>query len=479
MKALEGGLYKPLSESDIERINDGVLTVLEKAGVQVNTKTGREYFQKAGAIVDESTRVVKIPRAMAEDAIASAPHKLVLCGRDQNHDVVLEGKKVHFGTGGTALYVLDLHTGERRPSTNEDIKQIARLIDTLENVHVFTINVYPNDVKNINDVDINRFYSSLSNTAKHVMGGIYTLTGTKQTVEMASILAGGINQLRERPFVSFITLMISPLKIDDTYGEMACWVASQRLPIVVPSEPLCGTTSPVTLASNVIVHCAESLAGVIMTQLVNPGTPVIFGSVGSIADMRTLGHVSGAIERAMINAAVTQMAQFYQLPYYSTAGTSDAKLMDAQAAYESAMSNLLVSMAGANYIHDAIGLTEFDLTVSYEKLVIDNEIAGMCLRTLRGIEVTDETMAVDLICEVGAAGDFLGERHTVKHMRTEFFQPEIADRNERGHWEKDGKKDATQRAREKVMEILNNHQPTHIPSEIDRRIHQRFANIRK
>jgi trimethylamine--corrinoid protein Co-methyltransferase len=327
-------------------------------------------------------------------------------------------------------------------------------------------------------VDANRFYSALTNTSKHVMGGIYSLRGMQEVVEMAALVAGVIEQLRERPFVSFITLVISPLKIDDRYGEMTCYAAEQGLPVVVPTEPLCGTTSPVTLAANVVLHCAESLAGVVLTQLVNPGCPVLFGSVGSITDMRTLGHLSGAIERGMINSAVSQMAQFYQLPYYSTAGMTDSKLVDCQASYESAMMNLLVAMSGANYIHDAAGLMEFDLTVSYDKLVLDNEIIGMCLRVLRGIEITDETLCLDLIEQVGAGGDFLGQEHTVKHMRTEFFEPTVADRRHREQWAADGGTDALQRAAECVRTILSEHKPQPIAPEIDSQIRARFPHIR-
>ncbi|HJN14019.1 MAG TPA: trimethylamine methyltransferase family protein, partial [Armatimonadota bacterium] len=225
----QGGQYKPLTDDEAGRIHDGALRILESSGVKVFTKTGREHFKRAGADVDEETCVVRIPRAMTEDAIASAPRRVVLCGRDPAHDAVLEGSNVYLGTGGTAINVLDLETGDRRPSTNEDTRLVAKLIDALDNIHVFTINVYPNEIKNVDHVDPNRFYSALTNTTKHVMGGIYTLNGMRDVVEMASLIAGGIDQLRERPFVSFITLMISPLKIDDHYGEMTCYAAEQGL----------------------------------------------------------------------------------------------------------------------------------------------------------------------------------------------------------------------------------------------------------
>jgi trimethylamine--corrinoid protein Co-methyltransferase len=234
----------------------------------------------------------------------------------------------------------------------------------------------------------------------------------------------------------------------------------------------------VTLAANVVMHCAESLAGVVMTQLVRRGCPVLFGSVGSITDMRTLGHVSGAIERGMINAAVSQMAQFYRLPYYSTAGMSDAKVVDCQAGYESGMMNLLVAMSGANYIHDAAGLMEFDLTVSYEKLVLDDEIIGMCLRVLRGIEVNDETLGLDLIEQVGPGGDFLAQEHTIRHMRTEFFEPTVGDRLHREHWSAAGELDALRRAHERVQKILSEHPAPGLPQKIEREIRARFPYTR-
>ena len=194
--------------------------------------------------------------------------------------------------------------------------------------------------------------------------------------------------------------------------------------------------------------------------------------------MRTLDHLSGAIERGMINSAVSQMAQYYQLPYYSTAGMTDSKAVDCQAGYESGMMNLLVAMSGANYIHDAAGLMEFDLTVSYEKLVIDDDIIGMCFRVLRGIEVNDETLGLDLIDEVGPGGDFLAQEHTVAHMRSEFFEPKITDREHRERWTAEGRQDSWQRAHKRVAEILAEHKTQGLDPEIDKKIRSRFGHIR-
>jgi len=448
---ISASLYHPLSEAGVRKIADAALEILEKSGMAVYSKTAFSALVAAGAGADERTRRVRFPRRMIEDAVASNPSSVTLYSRDGENDVVLEGTRVHYGTGGTALYVLDPDTGNRRDAEVRDVILNARMVDALRNVHLHTINVFPHDVANTDDIDVNRFFHSLNHTAKHVMGGVYSLAGCKKVVEMARIIAGSAEALRQRPFVSFITLIISPFKIDDDYGEMACYLASQGLPVAVPTEPICGTTSPITLAGNVLTHVAETLGGIAMIQAIRKGGPGICGSVGSIPDLRTMDHLGGPIERAMINAAVAQVAQHFRLPLYSTGGTTDAKAVNIQAAYESAMSSLLVAMSGANYIHDAAGLMEADLTVSYEKLVIDNEILGMCQRVLRGIEVNDDTLAADLIIEKGPGRDFLVEKHTIDHMRGEFFMPELANRRKRGT---DGAKDdALTRAKRFVYEI--------------------------
>jgi trimethylamine--corrinoid protein Co-methyltransferase len=428
---LPASLYRPLSEADVEKVIASALRVLAESGMMVYSPKAFEAFRQAGAEVDAETRIVRLPRSLVEDAIAANPSSITLYSRNGENDVVLERNKVHYGTGGTAIFVLDPDTGRRRPSTTADVILNARMVEALDNIHLFTINVFPNDIPAKDEIDINRFFHSLDNTRKHVMGGIYSPAGLRQVVDMAEGIAGGPDALGRRPFVSFITLIISPFKIDRDYGDMTCFLAEKGLPVVVPTEPICGTTSPITLAGNVLTHVAETLGGVCLVQCVRRGAPAVSGSVGSIPDLRTLGHLGGPVERAMINAAVAQVMQRLEVPLYSTGGTTDAKTLDVQCAYESALSNLLVAMSGANYIHDAAGLMEFDLTVSYDKLVVDDEILGMVQRVLRGIEVTDDTLAADLMIEKGPGRDFLAEDHTIRYMRKEFFFPVIADRDKR------------------------------------------------
>jgi len=467
--------YKPLAAADVRTLADAAFTVLDQSGVVVYSPAAFEAFRSAGAQTDETSRVVRLSRDLVEDAIASNPSSIRLHARDGEHDAVLEENRVHYGTGGTAIYVLDPDTGERRPSTLDDVILNARMVEALENIHVFTINVFPNEIENKDDIDVNRFFHALDNTKKHVMGGIYSLAGCRKVVEMAEMAAGGADALRANPFVSFITLIISPFKIDKDYGEITCYLAEKGLPVVVPTEPICGTTSPITLAGNVLTHVAETLAGIALVQCVNKGAPGICGSVGSITNLRTMDHLSGPIERAMVNAAVAQMAQHFRIPLYSTGGTSDAKQVDIQAAYESAMSSLLVAMSGANYIHDIAGLMEFDLTVSYEKLVVDDEILGMCQRVLRGIEVDEDSLALDLMLEKGPGEDYLGEEHTVQHMRGEFFEPRLANRDKRESMEPEA--DALSRARAFVQSVRESVPQSRLLPDIRGRILETYPEI--
>ncbi|MBN1557839.1 MAG: trimethylamine methyltransferase family protein [Lentisphaerae bacterium] len=474
---LPASLYAPLTGSDVSAIVDEALRILDQSGLRVYSATARTAFRRAGAEVDDAACLCRLPRSLVEDAIASNPSRITLASRDGQTDCVLEKNRVHFGTGGTAIYVLDPDTGERRPSVTADVALNARFVEALEHIHLFTINVFPNDITDREQIDVNRFFHALDNTAKHVMGGIYTLDGCRNVVRMAETIAGGADALRENPFVSFITLIISPFKVDDHYGEMTCYLAEKGLPVVVPTEPICGTTAPITLAGNVLAHVAETLGGIALVQSVRRGAPGICGSVGSITNLRTMDHVGGAVERAMINAAVAQVAQHLEIPLYSTGGTTDAKSVDIQAAYESAMSSLLVAMSGANYIHDIAGLMETDLTVAYDKLVMDNEILGMCRRVLKGIEVNPDTLAADLMIDKGPGADYLAEEHTIRFMRGEFFMPGLANRDKR---ESVGPEDtAAGRAARRVRELRGAAPESRLAPDLRADILKTFPEIRQ
>lgn len=475
-KGLKGGSYKPLSDKDIEKIHHSSLKVLGEVGVEINDEGAVQLAKNKGAIVNEDRKTVKFPPGLVMDFIHKAPSQVKLCGREEKHDLTLEGKRVYLGTGGTALNVLDLDSGKRRQTILKDLRNIAKLVDALDNIHFFLLPTYPSEIPT-ERVDVNRFFAGLSNTTKHIMGGVYTRKGVKDVIRMAEIIAGSPKKLRERPIISMITCAMSPLKQDGHYCRLMMEIARAGIPLVCPSEPLSGATAPITLAGTLVIQNVDTLVGVIITQIVNPGTPVICGSVATSTDLRDMKYLAGSIESGLINAAAAQMAQYYKLPYYATAGMSDSKIPDAQSGYESAMTALLAALAGANYIHDAAGLLEFALTVSYEKYVIDNEILGMVMRAVDGIEVNENTIAYELIKKVGPGGNFLAESHTVGHMRKEHYQPNLSDRNRREEWENQGAKDTLNRAREKVQKILSSHRPLPLSGEALERIEGEISGI--
>lgn len=472
-KGLPGGQYQALAPGEVTQIHHAALDILAHTGVAVHSPTALDLLEAAGARVDRSQPRAWLPPAMVEDAIASAPARIDLYGRTPDHHLQLEEKRVYLGTGGTTINVLDLNQ-QKRKSTLLDCHQIPRLVDALENIHFIVLPVYPNDLPD-EAVDVNRFYGGLANSSKHIMGGMYSLEGVRQVIAMAEMIAGGPAALQAEPIVSFITLIISPLLVDELYGEIMIEVARRGLPLAVPCEPQTGSTSPITLAGNLAIYAADTLTGVTLTQLARRGAPVLAGYVGTVTDLHSMGYLSGAVESGLLNAGAAQLAQHWQIPFYATAGMSDSKTIDVQTGYESALTSLLVALSGANYIHDAAGLMEFAMLASYEKYVIDNEIIGMVLRVLRGIEVNEETIAAEVIARVGPGGNFLKEAHTRRHMRGEFFFPKLSDRQSRPDWQESGALDARQRAHARAVEILAQHQPVPIPAAIEREIKAEFG----
>ncbi len=470
--------YKPLSTEDVHAIHDTVLRVFSEVGFQANLSEARDLFKAAGADVDESTATVKLSPDLVMELTQRAPDTVTLCGRDPDgrFDCEISGTKVFTGTGGTALKVQEPGETEPRPSRLADVMNMARLVDRLDNIHVYMLNVYPHELPE-SRVDVNRFAAGLNHTSKHVMGGVYTVEGVRNVVKMAEIIAGSPEKLRERPIVSMVTCVISPFKLDEKYSRLAVEAALSGVPVVVPSEPLCGATSPVTLAANLVVWAVDTLAGVMLTQLVRPGTPVMTGCVASITDMRDLKYLSGAVEMGLLNASAAQLAQFYRLPIYTTAGMSDSKVNDAQAGYESAMTSVMVALAGGNFIHDAAGFLEFCTTASYDKLIIDNDILGMAMRAVEGIRVNEKTLAFDVLKEAGPGGHFVSHRHTRRFMRSELWTPTLSDRENRDRWTEDGSADAWTRATQKAKEILDVPAKSVIPADAIARITAEIPGI--
>ena len=474
-KGLVGGQYKPLTDAEVERIHEASLEVLEHTGVLVEEPEALALFREAGAHVQENR--VRLPRALVEDAIDLAPSRVVLAGRDPRHDLILEGARVHIGTGGAALQILDLETGAIRKAVLHDVGDMARIVDALDNIHFYLIPIYPTDVPE-EQVEISKYYAALANTTKHVQAGAYTLQGIRDVVAMCEQIAGNPESLRARPVVSFITSwMVSPLKFATDVTALLIEVCRQGIPIVLSAAPMAGSTSPVTLAGTLVQLNAEQLSGVVLTQLVSPGTPVIMGPIPATADMRSGKYLGGSVELGISNAAITQLAHRYEIPIYNSAGMTDSKLPDIQAGMEKAQSAIQVALAGTNFIHHAAGMLEDMSTIAYEQFVIDNEMLGMTMRAVRGIEVDDDTLAVGVIDRIGPGGHYLADDHTIRYMRTEHYYPsDVFDRRDRDEWEDDGATDAWLRAKDIAREILRRHRPEPIDPDVDSWIRAQFAD---
>ncbi|GAB4389469.1 MAG: glycine betaine--corrinoid protein methyltransferase [Thermodesulfovibrionales bacterium] len=476
-KGLEAGRYRPLTDSDIASIHDASMRVFSEVGIKVMNERALELFAGAGAKVDRGSSTARLEPEAVMEIVSRAPSAIRLHGQRPEHTLEVGGKRVFMGTGGTALYVLDPGEDEKRLATLADLRDIARIVDALQNIHFFMLPVFPSDVDE-EHIDVNRFGAALTHTSKHVMGGVYSVEGVREVIKMASMVAGSAEALRERPIISMVTCCgISPFVLDDKYSELTMEVAAAGIPVVTPVEPLCGATAPTTLAGNLVVQNVDTLAGVMLAQLASPGAPVFYGCISSIADMKDLKYLSGAVEMGLMNAAASQLAHHYGLPIYATAGMSDSKTIDAQAGFESAITSLLVALAGGNFIHDAAGFLEFCMCASLEKYVVDDEILGMVMRAVQGIEVSEETLAYDLLRQIGPGGHFVASRHTRKHMRKEQFIPNLCDRSQRSEWIEGGMEDTRRRARARVEEILSGDCSSPVPEDVRRRIRAEIRGV--
>lgn len=462
---LRGGQLKLLKQHEIEEIHQRALDVLQQIGCFFESEKALNVLEKHGAVVDRSTRIAKIPRNAVEQSLRLCPSSMLLAARDPARDIHAEGDRVYFGPGTLPVKVRDLESGEIRMGALRDCEDFARLIDALEFIHFFKGMITPRDV-NQKIPELYMVNAAYNNTTKQISSTSLSAEGALDLYRMGVAVAGGPEAFRQRPMIIINMLAVSPLQWSAVNLEAIMALAEMGCPIIVGSEPQGGTTGPAPLAGQVMLNVAETLAGITLAQLVQPGTSVMWGNVGSISDMRSGLFASGAVELGMINAAMNQMAKFYGLPTYSTGGMSDAKVSDAQAGVEKSLQALTVALAGGNYIHDAAGLMESCLICSYEQYVIDNEMLGMISRILHGIRVTPETLSFDQIKEIGPRGNFMGLRHTLDHIRKEHYLPRLFDRSTYDTWEARGARDIREAARDKAREILDSHRVEPLATEI-------------
>ena len=478
LNGLAGGQYRPLSEKHLATIHDAALTILERIGLTYESglEETLEMLAGAGATVDRDRSRILFPRDLITAEIRKAPEQVVLCGLDPANDIDLGEHRVHLGTGGAAIKVLDLETGAARPSTLRDIHDIGRLVDRLEHVHFYLRPCIPTDIPE-SAYDVNMYYACLKATGKHVMSGVNDEAGFNRVLEMAALIAGGREQLARRPFISVITsFAISPLKLCTQSTRIMREAVRHRIPVALSAAPMSGSTSPMTMAGTLAQLHAEQMAGICICQLTSPGAPLLYGGIPGLANLRTMGYLGGAVECGMMNAAIHQLSHHIRVPNYNSSGLTDSKIPDIQAGWEKALTTVLAVMGGSNYVHHAAGMLESMLTVAYEQFVIDDEIIGFCCKVLKGIEVDADRLALEVIDAVGPGGNFMMSPHTMKHMRTEYFQSNgVTDQKRREKWEKDGSLDARERARALARKILDQPPTCHIPEEIDRKIREQFT----
>jgi len=476
---IKGGQLRILTNDELYEIHLATLEILERIGVKVSEQKALRMLGEAGANIDVKEKIARIPHYLVEEAIKKAPSGFTLFGRDLKYKLKLEDKRVYFSMQGTSVHILDLETGKRRTSTLKDVENFCRLADALENIHhASSAVVTPRDVPE-NVTHVHELFTGFRNTTKTVDGETYGQAVAMDSIRMASVVAGGEEELMKRPLLLGFYNPVSPLQHSEKLTEGLIVYAKYRQPVLVAPEAQAGATAPVTLAGLLTQQNAEVLSGIVMAELTNPGTPVLFGTVSTIMDMKTGNLALGAIEAGLINVATAQLAHYYGLPSRGTGGCTDSKIPDIQAGFEKAMTLMMAALAGINFIYDAGGSLESSLTASYEQAVIDNEICGMVSRALRGIEISDETMAIDVIEDAGPGGHYLDKRHTLEHLGKEHYLPTIINRERRERWERAGSKDLWEVARGEAKKILKEHQPEPLDRDIEEELKKIVKGVEK
>ncbi len=472
---LEGGQYRPLGQAQVERILDAAYEVLERTGIEVHESPCREVFAKAGCRIEPERNRVYIPAKLIDEARQTAAREVLLAGRgSETHDLRLGGKRVYLGTGGQAVKILDLD-GKVRPTRLSDNFHIGRLVDTLDHVHFYMRPVVARDLAN-EEIDVNQFYACLAATPKHVMANAYLPESLPELRRMGDILAGGKEAFDARPVMSFTACWtVSPLRYATETVEILDAIIDHDMPVVISSAPQAGATSPASLAGTLVQIMAEQLSGIVYVNLRKPGYPVILGCVPAQADLRSGAFTGGSAEFALLNAACAQIAQHLDIPIYNSSGISDSKVPDAQAGFEKGLTTTAAALSGANYIHHSAGFLESLLTVAYEQFVIDNDLNGAVMRMVKGIEVSEESLAIEVIDDVcRGVGHYLGHAHTLGIMNSEYLYPEILDRRSRDDWQEAGGLDLRAVAVEKAKQVLAGHWPQVIPAEQERELRKHF-----
>ncbi|MHA1963123.1 MAG: trimethylamine methyltransferase family protein [Candidatus Thorarchaeota archaeon] len=473
-------MYRLLGRGEISAVHSAAMEVLERVGIVIQHDAALKKLADAGATVDDKTKVVKIPEYLIHDALQKSPRRHKLVARNPKYNIVIGDGASYFTNAFGAHYTIDLETGERRLSTIKDLEEFTLLADYFPTVDYIKPNILPQDVpKTVWEQEM--ALAMFKSAEKHLSLVALTPEGWRDVIEMAKIYVGGEDEFIKNPSIIDTGFNnVPPLKYTPEIIDMVLECAKYGIPFDISTGLLSSASGPVTLAGSIVQGIAENHAIVVLTQLIGPGTPIMWGSCATILDQRFGTAAYGSPENGLIHAAFCQMAHYYGLPYYGAAGVIDSKVPDQQAAYENTMNALLATVSGADVVHDAVyGIVEAGVTASYEMFAISNDICGAIKRISKGIQVTPETLAVDLIETVGHEKNHLNTpealRFTKKHLLEEQWQPLISNRTSRPEWEKRGSKTIHDVAKEKVKEILQ----THTIEPLDKKMESAMRNLIK
>lgn len=460
-----GPSFRKLSDAHLTRIHAASLTILERTGVRLHVQEAVGLLEKAGAEVTEGNRV-RIPEKLVEWALDVAPKRVVLSNRNGEEVMPLEGYNVFYGPGSDCPNVIDFRTGERRPGTLQDIVDGSRVCDALPDID-FLMSLNLASDKPQEHADLYQMYTMLTNTVKPILFVTNEFLGCTYAVEMAEAVAGGARALRKQPFCALYINVTAPLVHNEEALQKLLFMADKGLPTTYTPVVLRGASGPITPAGAVAYANAGELAGLVIAQLKREGSPVILsGGTQDMLDMRSMLDVYAAPENRVL---CVEMAHYYGLPIFGLGGASDSKQPDEQAAAEAAFSLLLETMAGAHLVHD-VGYLEGGLTNSLEMIVMADEMIAWVRKFMQDVRVDEETLAVDVIDQIGLDDDFLAADHTHAHFREDWY-PDLFDRQNHEGWSSGGAQTMRERARVRIQEILANHKPEPLPEDTQAELH--------
>ncbi len=473
---MTGGTYRPLSDLDMEKIHQAALTALEEIGLADAPQSGIEIMTGAGAILGDDGRL-RFPRALVEDMLTKANRNVVLHGRDPAHDMDLSGQRVHYGTAGAAVSLVDVHGREYRDSTLQDIHDASRICDVLDNIHFVQRPMVARDILDNLEMDLNTIYACTAGTTKHIGTSFSDPSHVKAGMEMLYAIAGGEDKYRERPFVSNSNcFVVPPMKFATESCEAMEYCIEGGMPILLLSAGMAGATAPSTTAGAITQAVAECLAGMIYVNAMKPGHPAVFGTWPFGLDLRTGAMTVGSGEQALLTAGCAQMHNFYGLPGGAAAGASDSKLPDMQAGWEQMNTAVMAGLSGLNMVYEAAGMHASLLGFCLESLVLSDDLIGQAQRCVRGIEVDDETLALDQMRDVclGGPGHYLGTDATLSRMQKDYVYPALGDRTSPKEWAENDKPDLIEKAIAKKEEILATRSKARFDPELDAALRSQF-----